>query len=434
VSKAPPLLAAAQSAAEELARTARRFEVFARTGESFLLRADDSSVVERRSATEVGVACRVWAGGGAGFAASSGGGARIGREVAVAALDNRVPAPDPLPPREQLGVTAVPEPAEMANPKQAEATLISLLEAIKTRSGDLRVVEARVLCGSSESTLLTGEGFLARARAAGSTVETLIAPPVGPWRLLRWAGRSLADLDVERQTVRIVETSLLATRGGSPERQLADVVAAPAVAAPLVLAMVEWLEQVRAGKGAVAARGRVSPAWYVVDRRAGPDGLLPLPFDGEGLPARSVVLVAGGAVRERLLTWNEASRLDSAPGGSVRPSYRLPPSGGAGNLIVEPRNAQRQAELLRRLANGYYLALPAGPVDVDCENGQFSVRVAAVGIAAGKPVSTHALLDLRGSFKRLLAALEATGTDSECCSLGAAVTTPSLLLRQLEVA
>jgi predicted Zn-dependent protease len=428
-----PLLAAAASAAEELAHHAGRYEVFARSGESFRLRVDAGGERERWHVREVGVACRVWSEGGLGFAASSGSSARIGREVALAALAGRVPATNPLPPRAVLGETEAPEPSALASPTEVESFAQALLDGLTGRAPELRPVDLRAVVGRSDTCLLTGEGFLGRARAAGTVVELLVAPPDGPWRLFRWAARQLADLDHDRLSERASEITLLATRGAAPERRLADVVLAPAVAAPLVVALVEWLITTRERDGR-APRVRVSPAWYLADRRSGPDGLLPLPFDGEGLPARTIVLLAGGHLREPLVTWAQADGADALAGGAVRPSYRQPPYAGPANLVVEPRNAHAQKDLLHRLAGGFYLALPVGGVEVDRESGRFVVRAAAVAIEHGRPLATHPLLELRGSFRRLLSGLEATGADSESFSLTAAVTTPSLLLRQLEVA
>ncbi|HLE60449.1 MAG TPA: metallopeptidase TldD-related protein, partial [Thermoanaerobaculaceae bacterium] len=182
------------------------------------------------------------------------------------------------------------------------------------------------------------------------------------------------------------------------------------------------------------ARIRVSKSWNLVDERPGPAGLLPLPWDGEGLPARRIVLADGGHLRERFATWERAQRTGEQPGGAVRPSYRHPPVPGPANLVVLSSTALRQPDLLALLENGFYLTLPAGAVRVDQATGRFALRAAAVEVRHGKPAATHPLVDLRGSFRRLLGALAATGGDAESSSLASAVTTPSLLLRHLEIA
>ena len=118
----------------------------------------------------------------------------------------------------------------------------------------------------------------------------------------------------------------------------------------------------------------------------------------------------------------------------MRPSYRHPPVPGPANLVVLAETSVSQPELLRLLNAGFYLAVPAGPVRVEPVTGRFALRAAAVAVRDGRPTTAHPLVELRGSFPRLLRGLAATGGDTESFSLAGAVTTPSLLVRRLEVA
>jgi predicted Zn-dependent protease len=430
---ADPLLPALHSASEELGRRGLRFEVFARLGESAHLVRDQDGALERRESRELGVACRVSGGGRAGFAAAAGGGARAGRQAALAALDAMLPSPDPLPPRSVLGTSGSALAHAPADPLQQEAFAEVLASSFEHAQSGLTLVQLRLLGGTSSAALATGEGFMARATAGGAVVELLIAPLTGPWRHFHFAAPALADLEPEALARRAIEASLLATRGGAPARQLADVLLAPAVAAPIVVALAQHLAHEPTSDGE-RARTRVSRSWNLVDERPGPAGLLPLPWDGEGLPARRIVLANGGHLGERFATWERAQRTGEQPGGAVRPSYRHPPVPGPANLVVLPGTALRQPDLLALLENGFYLALPAGAVRVDQATGRFALPVAAVEVRHGKPAAAHPLVDLRGSFRRLLSALAATGGDAESFSLASAVTTPSLLIRHLEIA
>ena len=170
------------------------------------------------------------------------------------------------------------------------------------------------------------------------------------------------------------------------------------------------------------------------DDRLGPEGLLPLSWDGEGLPARRIELIGRGQVGERLATWELAKHLGGRAGGAVRPSYRHPPAAGPANLVVHSDPALPRPDLLGRLENGFYVVAPAGAVRVDAAEGRFGLHAAAVSLRGGKPVAAHPLVELRGSFRRLLTGLLGVGADSESFSLGCAVTTPSLLVRRLEIA
>ncbi len=429
---ADPLLPAVHSASEELAHHRVRHEVFARLGLSAEVLRRRDGALDRRSRREVGVACRVSGRGAAGFGAAAGGAARAGRQAARAALEARVPATDPLPPRDLLGSSGSALEPPAADQPRLEALADDIATAFGAATRAAALAEVRVLVGGSTTALATGEGFLAHAKAGGAVVELLVAPAEGPWRHFQYAAPCLADLQPASLVERSVEASLLATAGGPPERQLADVLLAPAAAAPLVMALAQHLARTGTANGQEG--GAVSPAWCLVDERPGPTGLLPLPFDGEGIPARRLVLVSGGRLGEGFVTWERARLSGERPGGAVRPSYRHPPEPGPANLVVLPEAALVQSELLRRLGGGFYLAVPAGGVEVDRHRARFTLRAAAVGVRHGRPVSTHPVVELRGSFQRLLRGLVATGGDTESFSLGCAVTTPSLLFRKLEIA
>ena len=426
----PALDAAVASASEELARRRARFEVFARLGESTqFVRSPDGNWLQRHT-REVGAACRVARDGKTGFAAAAGTGAKAGREAAQAALASLLPGPDPLPPRRVLGTSPTP-PSPPTDPRQQDAFAHELAAALGGR--DVGLVQLRSLVGTSATLLATVDGYLGKASAGGAVVELLLAPPSGPWRHLHFAVRDLGELDPLLLAERAREAALLAVRGSQPPRALADVLLAPAVAAPLVAALAN---RVATGTGdfAAAPATRVSRVWHLVDERAGPGGLLPLPFDGEGLPARRIELLGAGRIGERLATWADGQRDGVEPGGATRPSYRHPPAAGPANLVVLAADAKSPQQLLVALEDGYYLALPAGSVRLDAGSDRFALRAAAVTIRGGRAVATHPLVELRGSFRRLLAGLKAVGNDPASFSLACAVTTPSLLFRHLEIA
>jgi len=424
------LLAALHGAAEEFTGTRVRFEAFARLGESVQVNRNGPGTLERRASREFGVGCRVGGGGRAGFGAAAGSGSRAGREAARIALGAMHPGSDPLPPLKELGTAAAPEPRRLPAVATLEALLDGLSALLTPETHGVRLVQARAFAGVSSSAIATGEGFHARADAGGTVLELLVAPPDGPWRHFHYAASAVSELDPASIAERVRETALLATKGTTPERQLADVLLAPAVAAPIVEALVRHLT----AAGDEARRSRVSRAWHLTDERLGPLGLLPLPWDGEGVPARRIELIRDGAVGELPETWESAQRRGGRPGGAVRPSYRQPPVAGPANLVVRPRSAASPAGLLSALAEGFFIAAPAGPLRVDGTPGTFAIRAAAVAVRDGKPVATHPLVELRGSFRRLLSGLLDAAADSESFSLGCAVTTPSLLVRRLEVA
>lgn len=428
----PALPPGAESAAVVLAAAGGRWEVLLREGRHRVgrWRADGW---EERTSEESGVACRAAVRGRFGFAAASGRGARAGRQAAVDALDGLVQGPDPIPPSAVLGVTPVP-PAPRAATCDALREAGEGLRGALARHAGVTLLELRLGSGEAHSHLLNSEGHTAEAKVSGVTAEIALAAANGPARLVQWAGRRLEDLDTETVAERAAESVLVCSLGGSPTRGLVDILLTPGAAAPLVLALVERLQLLAAGPDDPLRRSRVSPSWRLVDERAGPEGLLPQPFDGEGLPSRSHPLLAEGQVGLPPSTWAEAAGSHGAAGGAVRPSYRQAPCGGPANLVVHPTHPLAPRALLEQLDSGLWVDLPSGPLRVDWTGERFAMRAAAVAVSAGRPLASHPFVEVRGSFRRLLGGLSCTGMDSQSFSLAAAITTPSLLVRKLEIA
>ena len=426
-----PLLPAVRSAVEELRHRALRFEVFARAGVSRHLRRHGDGSWERRQSREVGVACRVAGSGRAGFAACSGSSARAGREAARAALGAMLPGPDPLPPRELLGCLPVPARPAATPAAELEAHARAFAGALSAWGDRLRLLDLRVVEGVSSSLLTTGEGFSCAAEAGGGIVEALLAPAHGPLRHLHWAARTVRDLDPGRLAAPAAEAALAVARGHGARRQLADVVLAPAAAARLVAALARVGATSPATPPAGRTRQRGGAHWRLVDERSGARALLPLPCDGEGFPVQHREIVVGDAVVGGWATWAQARDGDLAPGGSVRPSYQDEPLAGPANLVVLADHREPPEALLGHLGHGFLLDLPAG--DAHIEDGAFIMRAAAVAIAGGRRAGSHPFVELRGSLRRLLAALDGVGDDDASFSFDCTITTPSLLLRGLEI-
>ena len=298
---------------------------------------------------------------------------------------------------------------------------------------NVEVLELRVTSGTAVTRLVTADGHPAEGRLGGAVIELLLAASEGPARLVQAAAREPGHLDVTSLAERATESVLLASRGGSAPHQLADVALAPAVAAPLVLALVERLQRAHCNLHDRLRTVKVAPDWRLGDERDGPDGLLPQAFDGEGLPSRSHTLLADGHLGEPLLSWAEAMACGGRAGGAVRPSFRQAPRGGPANLVVHPCRPVSARALLDRLDTGFWLDLPAGGVRVDPTGERFALRAAGVAVVSGRPVASYPLVELRGTFRRLLAGLAGTGLDTQSFSLSSAVTTPSLLFRRLEI-
>ena len=427
------LLPAVHSAVEELRRAQVRFEVFARVGESIHLRRHADGSWERRRSREVGVSCRAAGGGRAGFAACSGSSARAGREAARATLATMLPAADPLPPRAALGCLPVPRRPRPSTGDELEEGARTFADAFDRRGGALHLLDLRLVEGVSTSLLTTGEGFSCHAEAGGGVVEALLAPAEGPLRHVHWAARTARELRPEQLVAPVAEAALAGARGERTARRLADVVLAPAVASRVVAALAHAAAGLRhAHRTARAGARRAGGGWHIVDERAAATALLPLPCDGEGVPVRRIEVIAGGLAVGGWLTWAAAAAAGVPPGGAVRASYQEEPQPGPANLVVLAEHRLSRADLLALLGRGFLLDFPDGELRV--EGGAFALRAAARVVTGGRTAAAHPLVELRGSLARLLAALEAVGDDDASFSRECTITTPSLLLRGLEIA
>jgi len=427
------LLPAVHSAVEELRRAQVRFEVFARAGESVHLRQHVDGSWERRRSREVGVSCRAAGGGRAGFAACSGSSARAGREAARATLATMLPAADPLPPREALGCLPVPRRPRSSTAEELAERARAFADAFESCGEALRLLDLRLVEGVSTSLLATGEGFSCHSEAGGGVVEALLAPADGPLRHVHWASRSARELRPERLVAPVVEDALAVARGERTGRRLADVVLAPAVAARVVAALARAASGLRQTHNTPRTGSRrAGGGWHIVDERAVATALLPLPCDGEGVPVRRIEVIVGGRAVGSWLTWAAATAAGAPPGGAVRASYQEEPQAGPANLVVLAEHRLARAELLALLGRGFLLDFPDGELRV--AGSAFALRAAARAVVGGRTAAAHPLVELRGSLGRLLAALEAVGDDDASFSRECTITTPSLLLRGLEIA
>ncbi len=417
------LLPAAEAALAELQRTGLRHEVYAREGETHSLRWRVGRW-ERCHALQAGVACRLAGGGTTGFASAAGVAVAAGREAARAALAARYPGPDPLPPRWALGATSVPSPPPAPTASQLERFALRLADVLS--SLPTRIDEIRLAAGSSRTLLVTSEGFAASAAVTGVVVEVRASHHSLPPVLIHVAAPAVGDGLLQRCA------ELVALLGGPllplspPQRGLHDVLLSPVVAGFLLQALVELLQDGPRG------RRQVAPAWNLADARGGPDGLLPLPFDGEGLPSRRVPLLMDGRVGSLPLTWREAGGDVRRAGGAVRASYADPPGRGPANLVMG-NGTLTAGELARRMDDGWRLDSLTGPVRVDSGRDGLTLQAAGVRLCHGEAVQAWPRVELRAGCGRLLASLDAAGADSSSLSLRSAVTTPSLLFRQLEL-
>ena len=127
--------------------------------------------------------------------------------------------------------------------------------------------------------------------------------------------------------------------------------------------------------------------------------------------------------------WGEATQ--GRPGNTYRPSYASPPRIGTRNLVLRP-GPDPVAALLQRAGSGIWIEEVLGLHTVDAATGDFSLGASGRLIAKGELGSPVEGLAISGNVIKLLASVEAVGSDLLLFPGGGAA--PSVLVRSLSVA
>ncbi|HLA80338.1 MAG TPA: TldD/PmbA family protein, partial [Thermoleophilia bacterium] len=165
-------------------------------------------------------------------------------------------------------------------------------------------------------------------------------------------------------------------------------------------------------------------------------GLATNPFDAEGVPQRSTLLVEDGVLRKALHDTHTARKEGGetvSTGNASRGSYRSLPSVGLSNLVLRPGEGELE-DLLRRVGTGLYVDSAAGlHSGVNPVTGEISVGVTGRLIedgVAGRPVRE---VTIATDFISLLQSIGDLAGDSRWIPLYGSVRTPSIAVQAVAV-
>lgn len=402
------LQAAVQAASHTVAQKADAFEVFCRRAENFQLTAGRSGFLLGRETAELGVACRVQKGQLLGFGRAAGNASEAGGEAARLALALVATGHEPLPASYQLGVAPVPPRPKLG--KEEAERLFDELSADPTKK------ELAVTLVTSETLFFRGEGLSARFQNQLLLVAWQQEVLPGVVVAFRRAGRQVQDITAPR-ALSILEAGqqLQSLRC---ERGLRRVLLAPDVAAPLLVLLARHF---------APGKTQLSPIWDLWDLRQGEEAFLPMACDGEGYPACNLpILVSqrqGGPSGEKQPLDTRLSR------GAVRVPWDALPAPNPVHLWQRSPTLSPELEIID--FEGLLALAPVSEVVLEGE-GRFRLLVLAVEAHAGKAVAQGVVV-LSGSLSRLPRALVATLGQQEHVAMGCVVSTPWLLLKNLEV-
>ncbi|MBR0651426.1 TldD/PmbA family protein [Roseomonas terrae] len=126
-------------------------------------------------------------------------------------------------------------------------------------------------------------------------------------------------------------------------------------------------------------------------------GLRSRPFDGEGMPGESRVIVGDGMLQTWLLDWRSARQLGLASTGHASRGTGGPPSPGATNLWLEPGDLT-PAALMADIAEGLYVTDLIG-MGVNGITGDYSRGAAGFMIRHGQLAEPVSEITIAGNLR-----------------------------------
>ena len=357
--------------------------------------------------------------------------------------------------------------AEAEAPVLGESEAVAVLQAV---AGELvRELEGAELVqgvlddGFAETDLVNSRGLSARHRARVASIRLWARLGAHQTRI-ETADRHARNLSAPALARRLADRLSIASSGVVADRDRADAVLAPEVAA-LVLRSLGFLwVQAAAGRFTAAARGQATsgPAEPAssesprreLERRAerwiGSDGLLAsealtviddgrlagglheAPFDGEGAPTARIVLVDGGRFVQPLVPWWESGD-GIASGCNLRSSWRDLPRPGATHLFIDPDPKCSVVTLLQQMPRGYYFIDALSPVRLDFEADLLTMVVCGFAVRSGRPSQPLARAVVTSSIGGFLRSVGAVGRDLRFATRSGHWGAPSLLVRGLSI-
>lgn len=293
--------------------------------------------------------------------------------------------------------------------------------------------------GSSASTvaLATSGGFAGAYRASGfSCSASVIAGDGGAMQrdYAAHSARHLSDLeDAETIGRRAGERTVAKLNPTKPAPGRYPVLFDPRVAASLLGHFSAAISGAAIARGTSFLLGRLgervfAPGITIRDDPHRLRGLRSRPFDGEGLPARALDLVADGVLTSWLADSASARQLGIAPTGHASRGVSGAPGASPSNLALLPGTRSRE-QLMRAFPRAILVTELIGQ-GVNGVTGDYSRGAAGFLVEGGEIVAPVAEITVASNLKDMFASLE-PGSDLE---YRRGVDAPTLLIGEMTVA
>jgi PmbA protein len=413
------------------------------------VRVYDAGVESVTEAGSKGAGVRVFKDGRAGYASGS----DLGREGLASLARAAVAAASVTDPDEHAGIPSDASAASvgsLASPELGTWTMEQRIElalaverAARERDPLVSNVEDTVYADScARVALANSEGFCSAYEQTQCYAYAYAFAGEGEDRMTGMGvdvGRGPEALDPEAIGHEAADRALALHGARQPHSRRCPVVLDPYVAASFASIIGRTLsaDAVQRGRSLFAGKEgeRIADERLrLSDDGLDPEGLATAPFDGEGMPQQRTPLIEDGTLRGYLFDAYTAHRAKRrSTGNGTRGSYRVPPSVGPTNLLVEPGEASLE-DLLGSATEGVYVMSVSGlHSGVNPISGTFSVGATGRLIESGELAAPVREMTIASDLVSMLKAVAGVGADPRWVPFGGSVKVPSLLIGEMTV-
>jgi PmbA protein len=171
-----------------------------------------------------------------------------------------------------------------------------------------------------------------------------------------------------------------------------------------------------------------SEALTIIDDGRRPRSVGSRPFDGEGLPTRTTVVIRNGVLESYLLNTYTARKLGLKSTGNAARGLVGVPSVEAGNLYIQPGHYSPDG-IIKSVSRGLYITELIG-FGVNTVTGDYSRSASGVWIEGGELTFPVQGVTVAGNLKEMLNRIEMVGSDLE---FRGSVIAPTLLVGKMTI-
>jgi PmbA protein len=228
--------------------------------------------------------------------------------------------------------------------------------------------------------------------------------------------RCLADLSPENVGTEAAQEAVMLLGAKSVGTTRATLVLSPYVATNFFAILIPALGADAVQKGRSLFKDKTgekvaSSLINLVDDGRLKNGIASAPIDGEGVPTQRTELITGGVLQGFLHNMYTAGRDNvQSTGNGIRGSFKSGPEVGPTNIYID-KGATSRDQLIKDVANGFYVTSVMGMHTANPITGDFSIGASGIWIKDGQFTSAVRGVAIAGNILNLLGEVDAVGDD-----------------------